>query len=180
MKTCYYFLNFSPQQIQNQIPSGATMTTNRQFISIAIFCTAFTLQTAHAEQALAPVTTPDQFVIQLPVVGHEALIEQVGKVRSQLIQRKQELVQSVADKKLDRSDAIITAIIPGGLLYAGYKKARYEQTKNELARVSADIEEFSGDLLALQSTPAQLVVAQPGGHRDPNYLCRVIDQRRPR
>ncbi len=138
-------------------------TPNRLFVPIAIFCTAFMLQTAHAEQALLPVAGPDQFIIQLPDIDREALIEQVGALRSQLIQRKQALVQSVADKKLNSNDAIITVIMPGGLLYAGYKKIRYEQAKNELARVSADIEEFSGDLLAIQSrsVPVVVVARQP-------------------
>jgi len=135
-----------------------TKTPNRLFVPIAIFCTAFMLQTAHAEQTLVPVAAPDQFIIQLPDIDREALIEQVGALRSQLIQRKQALVQSVADKKLNGNDAFITVIMPGGLLYAGYKKIRYEQAKNELARVSADIEEFSGDLLAIQSRSAPVVV----------------------
>ena len=133
-------------------------TPSKLFITIAIFCTAFMLQTAHAEPV--QVSTPDQLAIQLPEIDHETLIEQVRALRSQLIQRKQELVQMVADKKLDGSDAIITAIIPGGLIYAGYKKARYEQAKNELARISADIEEFSGDLLAMQSRSAPVEIAQ--------------------
>ena len=135
-------------------------TSNRLFITIAIFCTAFMLETANAEQALAPVSTPDQLAIQLPEIDHETLIDQVRTLRSQLIQRKQVLVQMVADKKLDGGDAFITVIMPGGLLYAGYKKARYEQAKNELARVSADIEEFSGDLLAMQSRSAPVAIAQ--------------------
>ena len=135
-----------------------TKTLNSLFVPIAIFCAAFMLQTAHAEQALVPVAASDQFIIQLPDIDREALVEQVGALRSQLIQRKQALVQSVADKKLNSNDAIITVIMPGGLLYAGYKKIRYEQAKNELARVSADIEEFSGDLLAIQSKAAPVVV----------------------
>ena len=118
------------------------------------------LQTVHAEQAPVPVSTLDQLVIQLPVIDHKALAEQVRTLRSLLIQRKQELVQIVADKKLDGGDAFITVIMPGGLLYAGYKKVRYEQARNELARVSADIEEFSGDLLALQSRSVPVAVAQ--------------------
>jgi len=116
------------------------------------------LQTAHAEQTPVSVVTPGQFIIQLPDIDREALVEQVGALRSQLIQRKQALVQSVGDKKLNGNDAFITVIMPGGLLYAGYKKIRYEQAKNELARVSADIEEFSGDLLAIQSRSAPVVV----------------------
>lgn len=135
-------------------------TTNRLFILITIFSAAFMLQTAHAERAPVTLSTLDQFVIQLPAIDREALIEQVSVLRSLLIQRKQTLVQIVADKKLDGGDAFITAVIPGGLLYAGYKKARYEQAKNELARVNADIEEFSGDLLALQFRSVPVAVAR--------------------
>lgn len=135
-------------------------TSNRLFISIAIFCTASVLQTAHAEQAPVLLNTPDQLVIHLPEIDHEALAEQVGILRSQLIQHKQKLVQIVADKKLDGGDTIITVIMPGGLLYAGYKTARYEQAKIKLARVNADIEEFSSDLLALQSRSVPVAVAQ--------------------
>ncbi len=105
-----------------------------------------------------PVAAPDQFIIQLADIDREALIEQVGVLRSQLIQRKQALIQNVADKKLNGNDAFITVIMPGGLLYAAYKKIRYEQAKNELARISADIEEFSGDLLAIKSRSAPVVV----------------------
>jgi hypothetical protein len=127
---------------------------------IAIFSTAFVLQTARAEQAPVPMSDPPQFALQLPDVDRAALIEQVRTLRSQLIQRKQALVQIVADKKLDSKDAIITVIMPGGLLYAGYKKVRYEQAKNELARVSTDIEEYTGDLMALQSRSAPVAVAR--------------------
>jgi hypothetical protein len=134
-------------------------TSNRLFISIAIFCTASMLQTAHAEQAPVLLNTPDQLVIHLPEIDHVALAEQVRTLRSQLIEHRQKLVQIVADKKLDGGDVIITAIMPGGLLYAGYKTARYEHAKNKLARVNAGIEEFSSDLLAL-SRSVPVAVAQ--------------------
>ena len=137
-----------------------TKSPNKLFMSIAIFCTAFMLQTAYADEALVPVAALDQLVIQLPEVDRAALIEKIRTLRSQLIARKQTLVQMVADKQMDSGDTIITIIMPGGLLYAGYKKARHEQAKNELARVSADIEEFSGDLLAMQSDSAPVIVAR--------------------
>jgi hypothetical protein len=101
-----------------------------------------------------------QPALQLPDVDHEALVELLGTMRSQLIQRKQALVQAVADKKPDGGDAFITAILPGGLLYAGYKQARYEQAKDELARVDAEIKEITGDLLAMQSWSPALAIAQ--------------------
>jgi hypothetical protein len=60
---------------------------------------------------------------------------------------------------MDGGDALITAIMPGGLLYASYKKARYENAKSELERVSEDIDEYSDDILALQSAPLPLAMA---------------------
>jgi len=134
--------------------------TNRLFNLIAIFLAVFMLQTVHAEQAPMPASTAGVLAIQLPDVDRGVLIEQLRLLRSQLIQRKQALVQIVADKKLDGSDALITAIMPGGLLYAGYKKVRYEQAKSELARISADIKEYSGDLLVMQSGSVPVLVAR--------------------
>jgi len=137
-----------------------TRTTNKLFLSFAIFCSAFMLQTAHAEQPLVLITTPDQFVIQLPGVDREALIERVRTLRSQLIQRKQALVKVIADKKMDSSDTVIASIMPGGLIYAAYKKTSYEQSRNELAGINADIEECSDDLLAMQTGAAPVFVAR--------------------
>lgn len=118
------------------------------------------LQTAHAEQPLVLITTPDQFVIQLPGVDREALIERVRTLRSQLIQRKQALVKVIADKKMDSSDTVIASIMPGGLIYAAYKKTSYEQSRNELAGINADIEECSDDLLAMQAGATPVFVAR--------------------
>ena len=137
-----------------------TRTTNKLFLSFAIFCSAFVLQTAHAEQPLVLITTPDQFVIQLPGVDREALIERVRTLRSELIQRKQALVKVIADKKMDSSDTVIASIMPGGLIYAAYKKTSYEQSRNELAGINADIEECSDDLLAMQTGAAPVFVAR--------------------
>ena len=137
-----------------------TRTTNKLIMSFAIFCAAFVLQSAHAGQPLVLVTTPDQFVIQLPGVDREALIERVRTLRSELIQRKQALVKVIADKKMDSSDAVITTIMPGGLIYAAYKKSTYERSRNELAGINADIEECSDDLLAMQTGAAPVFVAR--------------------
>ena len=137
-----------------------TRTLNKLFLPIVTLMTAFTLQTAHAEQALLSIPDSDRFIVQLPAVDRAALAEELGALRSELIQRKQVLAQIVEDRKLDGNDAIITAIMPGGLLYAGIRKARYERARDELARISTDIAELSDDLQAMQSASAPTVVAQ--------------------
>jgi hypothetical protein len=137
-----------------------TKAANRLIFSSALLCAAFLLQTAHAGQPAIPATAPDLHTLDLPDVNREDLIDDIQTLRSQLIERKHALVQSVADRKLDSGDALITAIMPGGLLYAGYKKARYEQAREELAHVSADIKALSDDLLAMQALSTPVVVAQ--------------------
>jgi hypothetical protein len=130
------------------------------FALIAIISSVFRLSPAFAEEPPVSVAAPAKLAIQLPQVDREALVEMLGDLRTQLILRKQALLQQVADSQLDGGDALITAIMPGGLLYAGYKKARYENTKSELDRVSEDIEEYSDDILALQSAPVPMAMAR--------------------
>jgi pyruvate/oxaloacetate carboxyltransferase len=137
-----------------------TMIVNKLFITSAIFCAAIMLTAVHADQAPVPVNILDQFIIQLPDVDREMLVEELEKLRGQLMQRKQVLERIVAENEQDGGDAIIAVLVPGGLLYAGYKKIRHDQAKNELDSLSADIEEFSGDLLAMQPVPMPMAVAQ--------------------
>lgn len=136
-----------------------TMPANRLFISIAIICAALMSQSARAEQLLVTVSIKDLLSTQLPDVDHQVLVEKISALRSQLIQRKQALLQVVEDSDLDGRDAILTAILPGGLIYAGFKKARHEQAQEELARVNADIQEYSNDILAMQPAPSPVAMA---------------------
>ena len=92
---------------------------------------------------------PQGFITRLQVVDADTLAEQVQQLRSELIARKQQLVAEVDEKKLDSSDALLTVLMPGGLLYAGYKKAAYERARNDLEEVSEDISEYSRDLVEI-------------------------------
>jgi hypothetical protein len=133
---------------------------NKLFLPIAILCTAFALPTARAEQPRVTAGTPGQLAIQLPGVDREELVDLVTTLRSQLILRKQELVQAVEESHFEGSDAILAAILPGGLLYAGFQKARHEQAREELDTVNAEIEQYSSDILAMQPGPAPVAIVQ--------------------
>jgi len=137
-----------------------TKPMNRLYLSIAFLCAAFALQTAHAEQPPMIANTHGAFAIQLPGVDREELVDLVTTLRSQLILRKQELVQTFEDSHFDDSDTILAAILPGGLLYAGFQKARHEQAREELDQVNAEIEKYSSDILAMQPDPASIAIVQ--------------------
>ena len=136
-------------------------TTYRLSFSLLIFFLLLFLQrTVFAENAALPAVGADLSAFQLPDVDRKALVEKVELLRNQLIESKEALMQDLEEKKLDGGDALITAIIPGGLLYAGYKELRYEQAKDQLARVNVEIDEFAADLLAMQAMSAPAAVAQ--------------------
>lgn len=130
------------------------------FALIVIISSGSLLSPAFAEELPVSMAAPAKLAIQLPEVDRDALVEMVGELRTQLILRKQELLQLVADSQLDGGDALITAIMPGGLLYAGYRKARYENARSELDRVSEDIDEYTDDIVALQSAPLPVAMAR--------------------
>ena len=133
---------------------------HRLFVAMISFFLLFMQQTAFAEHTSVPAVAADLLGFLLPEVDHKALVEKVEVLRNQLIQRKEVLTRNLEDKKLDSGDVLITAIIPGGLLYAGYRELRYEQAKDELRRLNAEIDEFADDLLAMQAMSAPTDVAQ--------------------
>ena len=133
---------------------------NRLLSTIAFLCAAFTLQTTYAEQPNQTMRVPELSAARLPNIDREELVDLVTSMRSQLILRKQELVQAVEDSQFEGGDAILAAILPGGLLYAGFQKMRHEQAMEELEQINIAIDEYSSDILAMQPGPASIAVAQ--------------------
>ena len=112
------------------------------------------------DQAWDHTTTDAGFSVDLPAVDSNLLVEQVKSLLVLLKQRQQELTEFVDRNKLGTKDAVITAIMPGGLLYAAYKKNKLEQAKTELVRTTEEVAELAHDLLAMQEQTGRLTVAQ--------------------
>lgn len=140
-------------------------------VGCALMCSAFATQTALAEGAInvnpatevlvwVESTDPNGLVAQVPTVAREVLVKRIMKLRASLVRHEGELEEAVEDKRLGIGDAIITAIVPGGLLYASYRKHEWDQAKDRLARVSDQIDELSQQLLSFQYVTGSVVVAQ--------------------
>lgn len=117
------------------------------------------LQSDDHRTGVVTMVGPQGFITQLQVVDANTLTEQVQVLRSELIVRKQQLVEEVGEKKMDSGDALLTVLMPGGLLYAGYKKAAYERARNDLAEVSEDISEYSRDLAVIGKRVTPVAIA---------------------
>ena len=133
---------------------------SRLLLPFVILGAVSVLPAAYAEQPQVSASKPGQLAIQLPGVDREELVELITTLRSQLILRKQELVQAVEDSHFEGSDSFLAAILPGGLLYAGFQKVRHEQAREELDQVNAEIEQYSSDILAMQPEPAPVAIVQ--------------------
>lgn len=118
------------------------------------------LQADEHPPGVVTMVGPQGLITRLQTVDSVTLTGQVQALRSQLIARKQQLVEEVDEKQLDSGDALLTILMPGGLLYAGYRKAALERARNDLAEVSEDITEYSRDLSALANKTTVTIALQ--------------------
>ena len=124
---------------------------------------AFTMQAALADDAggmqapadiyiMAGYTNEDGFVVEVPSIDPQLLAGQLRKLRDELLLRRAELVTEIEDLALDGTDAVLTILLPGGLLYAGYRKHEYELARHRLVEVDAEIDELARDLTNFRVT----------------------------
>lgn len=99
------------------------------------------------------------FVVQLPAIDSGTLLEQLRVLRSALIAHKQVLAGKLDEKRFDSGDALLAVVMPGGLLYAGYKKAAHARALNNLEEISKNIATYSDDLAVLQEQLQPVSVA---------------------
>jgi hypothetical protein len=146
----------------------------KHYFYLAVFISiATTPATVLAEMAADPVTTAqsrhwvhaandDGLYIDLPRANHNQLMVRIRTYLASLTHREEEITKYLDENQLDAKDALITAIMPGGLVYAAVRKASLEQANAELAEISEDMDELSRDLLAMQAESRVLTVAHLG------------------
>ncbi|MDD3447903.1 MAG: hypothetical protein PHF72_02575 [Gammaproteobacteria bacterium] len=118
-----------------------------------------------AGEPAVPVTAPFpvvesglawQMPAPLPVAE---LLAQVRSLRSGLREESDALATRIEARRFGAKDALIAAIMPGGLLYAAFRKHSADQARKELDSVSAELEELNHDLLALRVATGEVLVA---------------------
>lgn len=96
----------------------------------------------------------------LPQVSNSELIAKMQDYRQKLENNREDLVGILEDNKFKAGDAFLTAIMPGGLLYAAYRSSQQEKTRKQLADVETLIEELGVDLVALKAAEGKIMVAR--------------------
>ena len=142
---------------------------HRLYFLLAAFVSVTTMPfTALAETAAEPATADTQirhlnpvandagFYIDLPTVNSRQLVGLIRAYRTSLSHRQQKIQHYLEENRLDTGDMLIAIILPVGLLYAAVRKGNLEQAKVELAEMTADRDELTRDLLAMQAVAENL------------------------
>jgi hypothetical protein len=108
----------------------------------------------------APIANHGGFYIDLPAVNADPLLGLIRAYRASLTHREEAITRYLDENRLDGTDVLFAIILPGGLLYAAIRKGDLEQAKVELAEITDDMDELTGDLLAMQAIAGELTVAQ--------------------
>ena len=87
----------------------------------------------------------------LQLVDPVILAKDVESLKASLVKQQSKLEKILQAKKLSSSDAIITLIIPGGMLYASYRIYEQQKLKKSLLSITYDINDLSNDLIALSA-----------------------------
>jgi hypothetical protein len=106
------------------------------------------------------IVNAEGLYIDLPSVDYNHLIEDIRRSQAYSMRQEQQIIKYLDENQLDTKDALLAAIMPGGLLYAAVRKSNLEQAKSKLAEITEVVDELSYDLLAMQSMVNTLTVAQ--------------------
>lgn len=91
----------------------------------------------------------DGFTYQLVQVEKHKLAVYMDRTHVALEQKLTHLQQRATELVFTKIDLLITAVMPGGLFYAAYRKVNIENNKYMLAKVDNDLDELLGDMMQL-------------------------------
>lgn len=127
------------------------------------------------QQAIANESKPinqGDLVYDLQLVDPIVLSEDVEALKASLAEQKLKLIEISDNKKISTSDVVISLILPGGMLYAGYRMYEQEKAKKSLLIITDDINDLSIDSIALSAEISESLyerIASAGFTRNINF-----------
>ncbi|MCP3670878.1 MAG: hypothetical protein GY814_10680 [Gammaproteobacteria bacterium] len=106
---------------------------------------------AESSQALyVDYDNDNELVTNIPTPDTQELFLKVWELNNSLESKREKIAQSVKDSKFSVKDGVITAVVPGGLLYAAHKKLKHSQEKKKLAQVASQLDDVTEGLEELR------------------------------
>ena len=112
-----------------------------------------------AEIRWVPQVTEDGFSIMTPDINPDVLIDDLFVLKARLAQDEKVLARQVEQKKVTGSDNVLSLLMPGGLIYAAYKRDVYSRAVEQHEWLSRQYAEISNDLVTFRSVQPTVLVA---------------------
>ena len=97
--------------------------------------------------------------VNLPALSRAELKTRLAQFQARMSQQKAELSINEEEARFDAKDALITLVMPGGLLYAAYRQQQHHQTASRFEQVSERLDELRSDLVAFRVTADDSLLA---------------------
>ncbi|GMR07001.1 MAG: hypothetical protein BMS9Abin26_0003 [Gammaproteobacteria bacterium] len=110
----------------------------------------------HSQQ----ITGDHLLFVDQPRVDTAQLMADVRKLQQALARRKDDLQFSASEKEFTAKDALITALLPGGILYGLIRKSQIENIKQQLVDVETELVDVDDAVVALQQLVGNVMLAQ--------------------
>ncbi len=91
-----------------------------------------------------------ELVTNIPTPDTQELFLQVWQLNNSLQSKREKIAQSVEDSKFSVKDGVITAVVPGGLIYAAHKKLKHNREKKKLEKVASQLDDVTEGLEELR------------------------------
>lgn len=116
-----------------------------------IFCInlLFLTETGFADYSGVSSTNEDHveimgsLLINLPQIERHDLVDHMSRIRLSLLNTRRMLQEQRQDADISGVDVAIIGIVPGGLLYGGYKAAKLNSINNAISDISWHIDDFA-------------------------------------
>lgn len=132
-----------------------------RYLSLLLIFAGFGIPAAAADADIlwAPKTVKGGFTIKLPGIDNDALVDEIAALKTALMHDKKLLSREAEQKRFTSKDTMLAALLPGGLLYAVYKKNAHAQAVRVYAQVSDQLKEITADLKTFTTTDGPVMVA---------------------
>jgi len=98
-------------------------------------------------------------VTNFPAWSRAELARKLVALRGNLRERAAELDSAEEESRFDVKDAVITAVLPGGLLYAAFRAQQHHQIQDRQQRVAEQVQDLKKDLVAFGVIPGASLIA---------------------
>lgn len=116
---------------------------------------------AHAAETLwTPKQDAAGFTIMEPSINIDGLVDDVFSLKITLKRDEKRLSHQAEQKRFTGNDSLLSFLLPGGMLYAAYKKSAHSNAVREHKLVSSNLLDITADLVALTTIAGPIMVAK--------------------